>query len=195
LRQQIGIHEKVKRLKFYQLENGSMIPLSDIRFTRYSEPTSYSPKDRWDVVLKSGPQFVISQNDFNCINEILKYESEEVDRLMVYGRPIWQSPGADWGQPEMPIKVRDELIDTLSKMTFPLPPMPSIDYGDGTDRVEADENIKDDEMEVKGFDMIKTEQSIADMFSSMVEELAEDVKTGASLDTYSKPKSYPQRRY
>lgn len=187
MREQIGIHEKVKRLKFYQLENGSMIPLSDIRFTRYSEPTSYSPKDRWDVVLKSGPQFVISQNDFNCINEILQHESEEVDRLMVYGRPIWQSPGADWGQPEMPKEMKDNITRMLSKMTSAdVPAIPS---------VIGDDRLKDDEMEVKGFDMIKTEQSIADMFSSMVEELAEDVKTGASLDTYSKPKSYPQRRY
>jgi len=181
-----------------------MIRISEINFTRYTPVSYVDKKPRWDVLLKSGPQFVISEKDFVEINDILRYESEEVDRLIVYGRPSWvDHPGVDWAH-SLPDKAKDELIDRLAKMNFPpivteskpKPDVPAIPSRIAFD-VEAklDDKIEDDEMEVKGFDMVKTEQSIADMFSSMVEKIAEDVKTGASLDTYSKPKSYPQRRY
>jgi hypothetical protein len=179
-----------------------MIRISDISFTRYTAVSYVDKKPRWDVLLKSGPQFVISEKDFVEINDILRYESEEVDRLITYGRPSWidyTGDGEIWGESLLRNHVRDDLVQRLSKMHFPLMPIECNQIGTfpvvTESKPELEDKLEDDEMEIKGFDMIKTEQSIADMFSSMVEKVAEDVKAGANLDTYSKPKSYPQRRY
>lgn len=162
-----------------------MIRLSDIRFTRYNKPTSYHKEEYWDVLLVSGPQFVISQNDFNQINEILMYESEEVDRLTVYGKPWFMD--ADWGKPVVPDDVKKELVETLSRMNFAesLAPIP----------VLADENIEDDKMVVKSFEFPQTTESkIADIFASFGTETGRlsSGKESSDLDAYNKPKSYPR---
>lgn len=197
MRQMIGKHEKVKRLKFYELEDGSMIPISDIRFTRYMKPTFYQKEERWDLVLKSGPQFVISYQDFSQINEIIRYESEEVDRLTVFGKPIFESwienpsynkrsqgytANEDWGRPLLSQNVRDEVMEKLTAFDFK--PLPVESNKIGIDLVE-DENIDPDKM------IAVTDQKIKDMFASMMEDSSG--KDSSSLDTYPKPKSYPQR--
>lgn len=73
--------EKLRRLKYYQLENGSMIPLGEIRFTRSYVPFSlYGEKAgqiQYDVLLKSGPQFILTKKEFDEINELIRYDTED----------------------------------------------------------------------------------------------------------------------
>jgi hypothetical protein len=64
-----------------------MVPLSEIKFTRCYAPYLTYGKDagklQYDVLLKSGPQFIVTKKEFDEINELIKYEVEDV-----YGMPL-----------------------------------------------------------------------------------------------------------
>lgn len=159
---------KITRPKFYRLENGSMIRVSDIRFTRYTESSYIDKKPRWDVLLMSGPQFVISERDFIAINNILSYDMEEVESSPMWGRPIFESwiDDPEWAKPLMNFK--------------PLPVE--------SNKIGIDLPLDDDNDANKM--IVTTDQKIKDMFASMKED--SDGKDSSSLDTYPKPKSYSQ---